>query len=140
MKGFFAVATAAVAVLSSVGSSSARSSHEKRVKHTGQMTWYHPPQENDGCGYKVPDGAPAVHVSSKYWRNGENCGQWVNLKANGKQSYGIVTGECKTCPSDGIDTAPLLFNDFGPQDDGLYQCEWNFMKKGWAPADIPECD
>ncbi|KAH7340622.1 hypothetical protein B0J17DRAFT_652093 [Rhizoctonia solani] len=141
MKGFLTVVTTAVAVLANVGSSSARSNqNEKRITHQGQLTWYNPPQGPDGCGYQVPGGVPAVHVSSKYWRNGENCGQWVNINANGKKSYGIVTGECKTCPPEGIDTAPILFTDFGHQDDGIYQSSWNFMKKGWAPADIPECE
>ncbi|CAE6446335.1 unnamed protein product [Rhizoctonia solani] len=141
MKGFFAVATTVVAVLANVGSASAHSSHhEKRITHTGQLTWFNPVQGNDGCGYQVPAGVPAVHLSSTYWRKGENCGQWVNLKAAGKQSYGIVTGECKSCPPEGIDTAPILFTDFGHQDIGLFQSQWNFMKKGWAPANLPECE
>ncbi|CAE6518729.1 unnamed protein product [Rhizoctonia solani] len=140
MKGFFAVATTAVALLANVGSISASSYHEKRITHTGQVTWYNPPSGNDGCGYKVPSGVPAVHVSSTYWRNGENCGQWVKINANNKQSYGIVTGECKTCPPEGIDTAPILFNDFGSQDIGIfYNCPWQFMNKNWTPSDIPEC-
>ncbi|CAE6484551.1 unnamed protein product [Rhizoctonia solani] len=141
MKGFFTVATTAIAVLANVGSSSARSNDlEKRITHYGQMTWFNPVEGNDGCNYKVPKGAPAVHVSSTYWRGGENCGQWVDFDVNGKRSYGVVTGECKTCSAEGIDTAPILFTDFAHQDVGLLQCKWKFMKKGWAPADIPECD
>ncbi|CAE6503715.1 unnamed protein product [Rhizoctonia solani] len=141
MKGFLTVATTAIAVLANVGSSSARSNdHEKRITHYGQLTWFNPVEGNDGCNYKVPKGVPAVHVSSTYWRGGENCGQWVDFDVNGKRSYGVVTGECKTCPAEGIDTAPILFNDFAHQDVGLLQCKWKFMKKGWAPADIPECE
>ncbi|KAJ1310033.1 hypothetical protein OPQ81_006786 [Rhizoctonia solani] len=140
MKGFFAIATTAVALLANVGSISANSHHEKRIDHLGQLTWFNPVQGNDGCGYQVPSGVPAVHVSSTYWRKGENCGQWVQLNVNGKQSYGIVTGECKTCSPEGIDTAPILFNDFGHQDIGLFQSKWKFMKKGWEPANIPECE
>ncbi|KAF8710274.1 cellobiose dehydrogenase, partial [Rhizoctonia solani] len=139
MKGFFAVA--ALTVLSALGGASASSNyHEKRVDHFGQLTWFNPVSGNDGCGYQVPSGVPAVHVSPTYWRNGENCGQWVQLNINGKQSYGVVTGECKTCPPEGIDTSPILFNDFAHQDVGLLSCKWKFMKKGWEPKELAECE
>ncbi|ELU43980.1 CFS1-like protein [Rhizoctonia solani AG-1 IA] len=155
MKGFFAVA--ALTVLSALGGASASSNyHEKRIDHFGQLTWFNPVR-NDGCGYQVPSGVPAVHVSPTYWRNGENCGQWVQLNINGKQSYGVVTGECKTCPPEGIgkrflgpviticssqrtDTSPILFNDFAHQDVGLLSCKWKFMKKGWEPKELAECE
>ncbi|CAE6338204.1 unnamed protein product, partial [Rhizoctonia solani] len=139
MKGFFAVA--ALTVLSALGGASASSNyHEKRIDHFGQLTWFNPVSGNDGCGYQVPSGVPAVHVSPTYWRNGENCGQWVQLNINGKQSYGVVTGECKTCPPEGIDTSPILFNDFAHQDVGLLSCKWKFMKKGWEPKELAECE
>ncbi|CAE6446252.1 unnamed protein product [Rhizoctonia solani] len=139
MKGFLTVV--AIATLSSIGGASASSNYrEKRITHTGQLTWYDPISGNDGCGYKVPNGAPGVHVSPTYWRGGQNCGQWVQLNVNGKQSYGIVTGECKTCPPEGIDIKPWHFTEFAHTDVGLLLCSWKFMNKNWEPKDLPECE
>ncbi|KAG9119661.1 hypothetical protein FRC07_005209 [Ceratobasidium sp. 392] len=135
MKGF----ATAVSVLVAAGSVAA--SMHKRIDHVNtRATWFNPPSGKDACGYYVPADAAAVHVSKDMWRNGENCGQWMSMTSNGKQAYGMVTGVCKDCSGDQIDLIQGLFGGFAHTDVGVYNLNWKFMKKGWTPPNMDECD
>ncbi|KAF8610374.1 hypothetical protein BDV93DRAFT_550194 [Ceratobasidium sp. AG-I] len=138
MKGF----SVAVTFLASVGAVVATSHHrEKRLTHTGRMTWFNLPEGNDACGQKIPEGAAAVHVSKDIWNNGKNCGQWMSIAVDDNPTtYGVVTGYCEGCTSEQIDCTPSLFSEFAHTDVGILQAKWKFMKKGWTPPDIEDCE
>ncbi|KAB5589085.1 putative effector protein [Ceratobasidium theobromae] len=139
MKGFSTAAALIVALLVNFGSASARAGHERRITHSGRLTWFNLPQGNDACGQPIPTGLPAVHIGKDLWRDGLNCGQWMSITVGGKTTTGVVTGHCDTCTVDQIDVAPGLFSEFDNTDVGVLECTWNFLNKAYVP-DLPECE
>ncbi|KAG9078234.1 hypothetical protein FS749_009792 [Ceratobasidium sp. UAMH 11750] len=74
------------------------------------------------------------------WKNGENCGQWMSITGNGHQDYALVTGFCETCVGDGIDVTPATFGSFADPDVGIVKANWKFMKRGYNPPNMEECE
>ncbi|QRW00449.1 hypothetical protein RhiJN_28467 [Ceratobasidium sp. AG-Ba] len=131
----------AVSALSAVSSVAASRMH-KRIDHpNARLTWFNLPSGKDQCGHTLAANAAAVHVPKAMWRNGENCGQWMEVNLNGKKSYGMVTGYCDGCQGNEIDLSPAMFEHYDNCDTGILNgASWKFMNKNWQPKDMDECD
>jgi hypothetical protein len=63
--------------------------------------------------------------------NGNNCGQGVRIKANGKSVYAVVVDSCPSCGDSDLDMSPAVFQALanGGLGDGVMEAKWNFLKK-----------
>ncbi|GAW25121.1 putative riboflavin-aldehyde forming enzyme [Rosellinia necatrix] len=92
---------------------------------TGDMTWFHPGL--GACGRTDNDGSPVVALNSADYANGANCGRWITIQGNGRQTAAQVVDLCPGCGTNGIDVAPAIFDDIASLDVGRTQVNWFFQ-------------
>ena len=63
--------------------------------------------------------------------NGNNCGQGIRIKANGKSVYAVVVDSCPGCGDSDLDMSPAVFKALANNglDDGVLTANWNFLKR-----------
>ncbi|KAG8690808.1 hypothetical protein FRC09_011847, partial [Ceratobasidium sp. 395] len=133
MKGFIA---ATISVLAAAGSVAA-AMHHKRIDHpNAQMSRLDLSKvgKPDDCGHMVQDDAAAVHISSKYWRDKQNCGQWMKMTKGKTVEWALVTGQCKDCADEQIATSPAVHGQFEKDPKKTVNgVTWKFEKMGFNP-------
>ncbi|KAI0406827.1 RlpA-like double-psi beta-barrel-protein domain-containing protein-containing protein [Xylaria palmicola] len=92
---------------------------------SGRMTWFNPGL--GACGQTDNDGSPVVALNSGDYAGGSNCGRWITIQANGKQTAARVADLCPGCPANGIDVSPAIFDDIAPLTQGVAQVNWFFQ-------------
>ncbi|KAI0802130.1 RlpA-like double-psi beta-barrel-protein domain-containing protein-containing protein [Xylaria sp. FL0064] len=92
---------------------------------TGDMTWYHPGL--GACGETDGDGDAVVALNTANYANGANCGRWITIQGNGRQTAARVVDLCPGCGAGGIDVAPAIFDDIASLDVGRIQVNWFFQ-------------
>ncbi|EJD49797.1 hypothetical protein AURDEDRAFT_58927 [Auricularia subglabra TFB-10046 SS5] len=104
---------------------------DKRVTHTGRVTWFK--AGLGACGKRNTGSDLIVAISHLRWSGGNNCDQWMKITANGKTAYALTRDECMGCAVDAIDLSEAAFKKFYSTDKGVFTATWNFMPKGWKP-------
>ncbi|KAI0537063.1 RlpA-like double-psi beta-barrel-protein domain-containing protein-containing protein [Xylaria digitata] len=92
---------------------------------SGDMTWFNPGL--GACGRTDNDGSPVVALNPKDYANGANCGKWITIQANGRQTAAQVVDLCPGCGSGGIDVSPAIFDDIASLDIGRVRVNWFFQ-------------
>jgi len=106
---------------------------EKRVTHSGQMTFYSPSAGEGHCGYFDHDNDLVVALSTERYGNGGNCNQWVAINHGGKTHWGKVRDSCVGCQEYDLDLSPALFQKMAPLSVGRTSMTWHFEAKGFTP-------
>ncbi|KAG7575390.1 hypothetical protein FFLO_00380 [Filobasidium floriforme] len=104
---------------------------ESRLQRTGRSTWFNVGLGN--CGWNSVDSDMVVAIGKGLYdrNNGNNCGQGVRIKANGKSVYAVVVDSCPSCGDSDLDMSPAVFQALanGGLGDGVMEAKWNFLKK-----------
>ncbi|KAI8954370.1 RlpA-like double-psi beta-barrel-protein domain-containing protein-containing protein [Xylaria longipes] len=95
------------------------------VAVTGDMTFFNPGL--GACGGTDNDGSAVVALNTADYANGANCGRWITIQGNGRQTAARVVDLCPGCGTHGIDVSPAIFDDIADLSVGRISVTWFFQ-------------